>query len=112
MQDITKFTVKTTVSPSLKHPISSPDQPTNKIPHQEKIMSSEGQGMDDNICTNKDEGNTAITAPEQPVGNNTKLQQVIGPLIKEFRLLQESVGRKYTSLETAIKNKRLQCLMS
>ena len=106
MQDITKFTVKTTASPSLKHPISSPDQSTNKIPQQEKIMSSEGKGMDDNTCTNKDKGNTTITAPEQPVGNNTELQQVIGPLIKEFRLLQESVDRKYTSLETEIKKKK------
>ena len=55
-----------------------------------------------------DEGNTTITAPEQPMGNNTELQQVMGPLIKEFRLLGESVDRKYTSLETAIEKQKAE----
>ena len=39
-------------------------------------------------------------------GSNAKLQQVIGPLIKEFRLLRESVDRKYSNLEAAIETQK------
>ena len=44
------------------------------------------------------------------MGNSesTELQQVIGPLIKEFRLLQESVDSKYTSLESAIEKQKVE----
>ena len=44
--------------------------------------------------------------PIQSNVENTGLQQVIEPLIKEFRLVRESVDSKYTSLETAIKKQK------
>ena len=101
------------MSQSLKCPISalsSPDHPTNKIPQQDKTMLSEEKAIANNTCITADETSTKNLAPGHSVGNSesTKLQQVIGPLIKEFRLLWESVDSKYTSLESAIEKQKAE----
>ena len=116
MQDIKKFTVKRTVlkSQSQKCSISElssphiPAKPSNKIPRQEVIMSADSEKVNFNngmseMDTDKTENNVI---PTQSKVENIGLQQVIEPLLKELRLLRESVGRKYTSLETAIEKQK------
>ena len=61
-------------------------------------------GMNE-IDTDKTKNNVT---PTQSKVENTGLQQVIEPLIKEFRLLRESVDSKYTSLETVIEKQKAE----
>ena len=118
MQDIKNFTVKRTVLKSQSHKCSIselrlphiPAKPSNKIPRQEVIMSADSEkvnfinGMSE-MDTDKIENNVT---PIQSKVENTGLQQVIEPLIKEFRLLRESVDSKYTSLETSIEKQKAE----
>ena len=50
------------------------------------------------------------TQPEPKPSNTTHkgLEQVIGPLINELRLLSESVDQKYSCLETAIESQKTE----
>ena len=118
MQDIKRFTVKRTVlkSQSQKCSISElspphiPAKPSNKIPRQEVIMSADSEKVDFNNGTSEidtDKTKNNVTHIQSKV-ENTGLQQVIEPLIKEFRLLRESVNSKYTSLETAIEKQKAE----
>ena len=48
------------------------------------------------------------TSENEHENPNKELQQVIGPLIKEYRLLRESVDRRYSNLEAAIKTQKIE----
>ena len=109
--------VKTT--PSLKRSSSTLSPPTQSS-KQRKILKISGE-MDINENQDHEIDGTHSKKASKPATPETTqpelkpsktahkgLEQVIGPLINEFRLLRESVDQKYSHLETPIESQKTE----